>query len=121
VATHDVLVIEDDRDIRDLLVGALRVEGFEVLPAEDGASALAMLRGGARPRLVLLDLMMPGMNGWQLWEEFAQDPELAAIPVVVISGAGEAARSTGTRGVAGSLVKPFDLDLLLETVARFVP
>ncbi len=117
-----VLVVEDDEDIRADLTAILRVKGFTVDEAANGRDALAQLRGGARPCLIVLDLMMPVMNGWELRAAMRAEPELAALPVVVVSGKGRiTAEETKTLAPAAVLVKPFELSELLELVQRYCP
>lgn len=114
-----ILVVDDDPDILDAMVFVLEQAGYRVATAADGAEALARLRGGAAPCLVLLDLMMPVLDGWQLLGELAREPALAAIPVVVLTGAGAAARSATSLGARSILEKPVSLDALLATVERY--
>lgn len=114
----EVLVIDDDPDIRETMRFVLESAGYQVSTAANGVEALAYLREDAAPCLILLDLMMPIMNGWQFRAEQASDPRLAAIPVVVITGAGQAARAASL-GAAGYVEKPMDLDLLISTVKRY--
>ncbi len=113
-----VLVVDDDPDICEVMQMILESRGYRVVTAEGGAEALRMLRAGERPCLILLDLMMPGMNGIQLREQQLRDPALAAIPVVMISAGGDVAAKAAAVGVEG-LLKPIDLEVLLETVERF--
>jgi CheY-like chemotaxis protein len=113
-----VLVVDDDPDICAVLRAVLETFGYYVELARDGAEALKKLRRGDAPCLILLDLMMPGMNGFEFRNEQLRDPTLASIPVVVISGAGDVAAKAATIGVEG-LAKPIDLDVLLETVSHF--
>jgi CheY-like chemotaxis protein len=80
-----LLVVDDDEVIRTVITEVLREDGHEVVCASDGAEALAFLRCGTFPELVLLDLMMPGVTGWQVLETMAQSPRLASIPVVVLT------------------------------------
>ena len=115
-----LLVVEDDPDIRAMLSQLLEFEGYEVISASNGREALQRLHGGARPFLLLVDLMMPIMDGWEFLEQRAKEPELAAIPVVVFSGDGNVGRA-GTLPVAGYLRKPIDCNALLATVERFSP
>lgn len=114
-----VLVVDDDPDIRDSVQMLLEIEGRPSAAVRDGAQALAWLRREDRPCLILLDLMMPGMDGWEFLVEKNRDPTLATIPVVVFSGAGAAAMNRARLGTVEILKKPVDLDVLLSTAERF--
>ena len=111
-ATKIILVVEDELDLLEVTRFALECEGFGVETARNGQEALELLRAGARPGLVLLDLMMPVMNGWELLDEIARTPSLQGIPIVVLTAAG----SAGVPGAAAVLRKPLDLGLLIEAV-----
>jgi CheY-like chemotaxis protein len=113
---HDILVVEDDDAVRDTVVDVLEDAGRAVRVARDGREALDVLRKGAPPCLVLLDLMMPGMNGWDFARIAAQDPELAVIPICVVTAA-PPSRPAPAQAVA-VLRKPIDLRQLLEVVRR---
>jgi CheY-like chemotaxis protein len=117
-AALPLLIVEDDADVRETLVLVLESEGFEVRAARDGRDALDILHGGFRPRLILLDLMMPVMNGWEFRAEMKRDPQLAGIPVVFVSALEPAPDRAAALEAAGFLHKPFDLEALLETVDR---
>jgi CheY-like chemotaxis protein len=114
-----VLIVEDDLDIRDTLALILRGKGYSVAGAANGEEALAYLRHAAQPCLILLDLMMPVMDGTQFRTEQQKDPELADIPVVVVSADGAVHQKAASIGAAASLKKPIDLDVLLDLVGRF--
>jgi CheY-like chemotaxis protein len=110
----DILVIDDDTDLLDVTRFVLENEGFGVETARSGEDALEMLRAGERPGLVLLDLMMPVMNGWEFLEEVAKLPALKAIPIVVLT-------ASETREVPGAVEvqrKPINLGSLIEMVER---
>src|SRR3954447_13296865 len=79
-----ILVVEDDQEILGTLSGLLEEEGYEVQSVVDGRDALHRLRGGLAPELIILDLMMPGMDGWEFRTIQRADPALADIPVVAI-------------------------------------
>lgn len=113
-----ILVVEDDADVRETLVLVLESEGFVVREARDGREALDALHAGFRPRLILLDLMMPVMNGWEFRAEMKREPELASIPVVFVSALEPAPDRAAALEAAGFLHKPFDLEALLQTVDR---
>jgi CheY-like chemotaxis protein len=114
-----VFVIEDDLDIRESVVEVLADEGFTVSAAGDGLQALAILRGALpKPDLILLDLMMPVMNGFQFREEQRKDPELAAIPVVVITADVNARAKAESLAAAGFIQKPVKIQPLLDMIYR---
>jgi len=112
-----VLVVDDDADICEVIQAILEVHGYHVVTARDGAEALAQLRGGVRPCLIILDLMMPNMNGFQFRQEQQRDPTFRAIPVTVLSGDGRAEAKAAALGVEG-LRKPVALEVLLDAVRR---
>jgi chemosensory pili system protein ChpA (sensor histidine kinase/response regulator) len=84
--THSILVVDDDPSVRELLHDALEEAGHRVEVAADGAQALDRLRDGAAPCVVLSDVRMPRMDGFELSRAAGRDPQLAAIPVVVMTG-----------------------------------
>jgi chemotaxis family two-component system sensor histidine kinase/response regulator PixL len=106
----DILVVDDDGLTRDALVLALEAAGYTVRQAADGRDAFRVLRTPPPPRAILLDIVMPQMNGWEfLRERESNNPDLAGIPVIVFSAACEAApRLPLPRGVAKLLPKPVD-------------
>jgi CheY-like chemotaxis protein len=110
-----VLVIDDDASIRESLQEMLAGEGYAVDVAENGADALFRIRRRGRPDVVLLDLMMPVMDGWQFLEAVRRDDELNSVLVVVISATPEAAPREKVFDV---LAKPFTCDRLLSVVER---
>lgn len=114
-----ILVIEDDFDIRDTMTQILEAEGYAVVGAANGQEALDHLHRADRPRLILLDLMMPVMNGWQFRTEQQRDPELASIPVVVISADASIHQKATSIQADGFLKKPLQLEALLATVQRY--
>jgi CheY-like chemotaxis protein len=115
-----VCVVDDDADIREILAEVLSLEGYDVVAAGDGQSALKMLHDRAPAcRLILLDLMMPQMNGWEFRRKQLLDPAIASIPVVLLTGAGTAAKSIDELQVAATIEKPVELDDLLAKVAHY--
>jgi CheY-like chemotaxis protein len=112
-AMAHVLVVEDDEGIRESIRDLLQEEGYQVVTASHGEEALARMREGI-PAVVLLDLMMPVMNGWQFLERVAKDASLAEVPIVVISAAGESGALP--HRVAGFIKKPIGLQALLDVV-----
>ncbi len=113
-----VLIVEDDPDIAETVAFTLEDRGYHAEIVGNGREALDRLARGPRPSLILLDLTMPVMNGWQFRRAQLASPELASIPVVVRT-ADASARDAGLRAI-GWLVKPVALDQLLETVTRYV-
>jgi len=112
-----VLVVDDDRDICEVIKTILELHGYRVLTARDGADALAQLRAGVHPSVIILDLMMPGMNGFQFRDEQTRDAALRTIPVVVLTGDGKAEAKGIALGVEG-LRKPVQLEDLLDALRR---
>jgi len=121
-ACDTVLVIDDNEDTLNLTLALLTSQGYEAVGANSGMTALALLREGIHPRLVLLDLNMPEMDGFQFRTEQLCDPDLARIPVVVLSAAGALVvkAAAETMRAAGALMKPVDVDELLRVVAALV-
>lgn len=101
-----VLIVDDDPDIVEALTASVEAEGFEARTASDGRSALDLLSKGLTPRLILLDLMMPSMDGWQL-RSALRSPRWSKIPVVVIT-----AGHTAPYDVEGVLLKPIGIEKL---------
>jgi CheY-like chemotaxis protein len=114
-----VLLVEDDEDLRTDLAQILRAHGHEVETAENGAEALAWLNSGHSSCLILLDLMMPVLDGWGFRAKQLSNPCIAGIPVVVLSGAGDVHRDALSLQAAGYLTKPFTLNQVLATVEQF--
>lgn len=115
---NTILVIEDDLSIRETLKEALSSEGFHVLTAGNGEEGLTLMRQSPRPSLVLLDMMMPIMNGRAFLDAVMADVVLAPIPVVVMSATADESTSRGARAF---IKKPPDLDLLLQLIHRYIP
>lgn len=116
--TATVMVVDDDADLREALSMVLELEGVQAITACDGADALAKLRAGERPALILLDLMMPNMNGAEFRSAQQQDPALSGIPVVLIS-ADELAASRVASLDLTCLRKPIDLTALRDVLHRY--
>jgi CheY-like chemotaxis protein len=115
-----VLVVEDDNTLREITVLLLEGEGYAVHSACNGREALGLLRGQPLPDLIVLDLWMPGMNGWQFRQQQRADPILASIPVIVVSALANAAEQDGGLGEVRFLQKPVAPEELFATVARCV-
>jgi two-component system chemotaxis response regulator CheY len=117
-ADNRVLVVEDDDDIRDVLREVLLSEGYEVEEARDGLDALTKLQAGTRARVILLDMMMPRMDGEGFLAALRREPALADARVVVISGNAQARDRAHDLDAEACLVKPFELEDLLGVVHR---
>ncbi len=117
-----VLVVDDDADLRELLRDALEDAAYHVVVAADGKAALDYLaHGGPKPQVMLLDLLMPVMDGRELMAALKKDSMLSQIPVVLLSSVDNLAGEAGTLGARASLRKPVDLDRLLTLVAEASP
>jgi CheY-like chemotaxis protein len=116
-----VLVVDDDLSTREVVSLLLNDEGFQVAMAGDGAAALEQLRHGERPGLILLDLMMPIMDGWQFRLEQLSDPRLADIPVIVCTAAGRSAQRADGLHALARLDKPLDPAEMITVVRRLYP
>jgi chemosensory pili system protein ChpA (sensor histidine kinase/response regulator) len=114
-----VLVVEDDDDIREVLEQLLATEGFRVEVAKDGLDAVEKLRAIPGTSVILLDMMMPNMDGESFLAVLRGTPALADIPVVVISGDASARDRANELRAAACLVKPFEIEELLGVVHRF--
>jgi CheY-like chemotaxis protein len=114
---HDgvVLIVDDDESIRETIELAIALEKRPTAVAPDGAVAMSWLRAHPPPSLILLDLMMPVMDGWQVLDELRKDERTANLPVVVITAFG---RDLGSAAQLPVLKKPIKLDDLLQVVRR---
>jgi len=119
VAHCPVLIVEDDADLRDMMAQLLSLEGFQTATVANGREALEYLRHGAIPDLILLDLMMPVMDGWEFRAVQMRDPMLAAIPVMVITADASARSRANSLGVQGYMTKPIQFPQLLAFVDRY--
>jgi two-component system chemotaxis response regulator CheY len=113
-----ILVVEDDVDVREAVQLWLEHKGYSVVTAADGSEASRLLDEGLNPCLILLDLMMPKMDGFGFRREQLADPVKASIPVVLFSGMYDARMQCMVLGTAGYLQKPVDPDRLLTLVAQ---
>jgi DNA-binding response OmpR family regulator len=120
----NVLIVEDDRDTRELLTSMLFTEGFHAVGAEDGLEALHLLRTVQRrapdvPCLILLDLSMPRLSGKEFRRAQLADPIVALVPVAVMSGATDLEHRARLMGAVAIVAKPIDNDVLLDVVRRY--
>ena len=114
--TTRVLVVDDDPAIRKLIVAALRRDGYEFAEASNGREALDAMRG-SRPDVVVLDLMMPILSGWDVLQEREQDKALKDIPIIIVSANRDPAVATAVdKGICAFLPKPFDIGALSALV-----
>lgn len=111
-----ILVVEDNKDIQDSLKLALEVEGYTVFTADNGRDALDQLSRIPTPCVILLDLMMPVMNGWEFVEEISKDLMLSTIPIVVVTAFSDKKTTPKTNDI---IQKPIDLNALLKTVSKY--
>ncbi len=123
-ASGNVLIVEDDPDVREMLATLLATEGFHAVPAEDGLEALHLLRtvrhrAPDAPCLILLDLKMPRLGGDEFRRAQLDDPIVANVPVAVMSGATDAEQRALDLGAVATVTKPIDFDLLLDVVRRY--
>lgn len=116
LSSKTVLLVEDEADIREALIEVLGHSGFQVVGANNGVDALCYLRASPPPALILLDLMMPIMDGWEFRRRQREDPALADVPVVVLSALDQT-RAADLGGTA-FLKKPLDFDRLLDLVRQ---
>ncbi len=113
-----VLEVEDDPDIREMVSELLLSEGYKVVSAEHGQDALEKMEGGFRPDVILLDLMMPVLNGFDVLRVMHRTPRWSSIPVVIVSA--NQGHDLVDLGTAAIIRKPFDLNVLLNTLRRLL-
>lgn len=115
-----ILIIEDDQSIRELLVELLEVEGYEVDCAVHGLEGINKLKNSSLPNLILIDLMMPVMDGYTFRAEQLKNPLWSDIPTVVMSAESTAKEKMKSYNITAFLSKPVELDTILKTVAKFI-
>jgi CheY-like chemotaxis protein len=116
---NTVLVVEDERDIREALAFLLTEEGYDVAQASNGRDALECLGKITRPSVILLDLAMPDMGGAEFVTKLSADPELARIPVIIVSAAPVLDPKAVPAVFGGFFMKPFPIDDLIREVRRW--
>lgn len=117
-----VLVIDDDEDIRETVGLILEFDGYLVAAAGDGRAALRWIEAHGAPSMILLDMMMPGMNGEEFVRELrARHDSASHVPVVIITGDARGEAKAKSLGVEACLQKPVELQQLEDTVHRFAP
>jgi CheY-like chemotaxis protein len=120
----NILIVEDDRDTREMLATLLAMAGFHAVAAEDGLEALHLLRTVRHrapevPCLVLLDLKMPRLGGSEFRRAQLGDPTVASVPVAVMSGIADLEAQAQAMGAVASVSKPIDCDALMDVVRRY--
>ena len=115
-----IYVVEDQSELRESICEELSRTGFETVGAPHGNRALALLRKGSPPALILLDLLMPEKDGWEVVAAVKSDPLLKNVPVVLMSAVPPRSTSLQAQGVAAVLPKPFTMDELLFVISRVV-
>jgi CheY-like chemotaxis protein len=116
---RQVLVVEDNDDVREAFITLLLMHGYRASGASSGMHALERLHEGLRPCVVLLDLRMPEMDGWSVWARMHAEPQLASIPVVMVSGDPDQLRRAEALGLRNFIRKPVDAETLVSIVARY--
>jgi CheY-like chemotaxis protein len=111
----NILVVEDDEDAREAMVALLQMKGYHAVPAGNGREALDYLDQAPAPDLIILDLWMPVMDGWQFRSEQVRNPRLAHIPVIVVTALADRADVDANE----IIIKPVDVDHLLITVDQY--
>jgi two-component system, chemotaxis family, chemotaxis protein CheY len=118
---HSILLVEDDRELHEAMAAILDAEGYRVIGAYDGQAAIDRLREGARPSVIVLDLMLPRKDGRQFRAEQLADRILADIPVIAYSGDARVAEAASALRVRYWFRKPVNFGALLEAIASFCP
>jgi CheY-like chemotaxis protein len=113
-----ILVVDDEPAILDMIAELLGYEGYQVVTTSQGSVALARAKNDP-PALILLDLMMPGMSGWQVIAALKASPQTRAIPVVVLSARRDLPTTAKELGITTFLAKPFDIDELIGIVRQY--
>jgi CheY-like chemotaxis protein len=117
VAHCPVLIVEDDADLREMMAQLLSLEGYQTAAVANGREALEYLHRSDSPEVILLDLMMPVMDGWEFRRHQQADPTLARVPVIVLSALDQS--RTADVDAAAFLKKPLDFDRLLQLVRSY--
>ena len=117
VAHCPVLIVEDDADLREMMAQLLSLEGYQTATVANGREALDYLQRSESPEVILLDLMMPVMDGWEFRRHQQADPTLARVPVIVLSALDQSRTPDVT--AAAFLKKPLDFDRLIQLVRSY--
>jgi len=119
LSCRSILVVDDDPDVRDAITTVLCDEGYQVISAGNGREALEKLHRRTLPSLILLDMVMPDMDGWRFRMALNKEPELASIPVVILSAHGNVRDTALALGASDYLRKPLQIESLLEVAERY--
>ncbi|MEK8023972.1 MAG: response regulator [Candidatus Hydrogenedentota bacterium] len=114
-----VLIVDDDEDIRVMLADLLTGEGYPVATAGHGREAIAYLRSGKLPCIIVLDLMMPVMNGWEFRAEQMKDPVFSSVPTVLFTGVADLAAEAKSLKATGYVTKSAHYHAVLDMVKRY--
>jgi CheY-like chemotaxis protein len=117
----DILLVEDDDGLGSILAAVLQDQGYRVVLASNGREALDYLSTQRPPDLILLNLVMPAMNGWKFREQLQKIPELAEIPVILLSGVRNLEKQAASLGATDSFTKPYNLKALVDAVRQYCP
>ena len=120
IMTQRLLVVEDEADLRASVAEVLRLEGYEVQTAGNGKEALDVLASGEPPHLILLDLMMPEMDGWEFRRRQLDDVEIADIPVLLFTSAKELGKAERELEPVAILEKPVSIATLLDAIEEYL-
>ena len=115
---RQVLIVEDDNDLREIYADVLRDEGWEVATASDGLEALALLEGGLKPCVAVLDLRMPRMDGWEFADRLRQNDAWRSMPFVIVAAHVRVADEANHIGARWWLQKPVSIDHLVSVIGE---
>lgn len=116
----DILLIDDEPDLRECISELLESEGYKVNQAENGKVALEKLKSGQIPRIIVLDYMMPVMDGKTFCENAAKDQQLSSIPIILLTAANVPTETTAEMAVSVKLEKPIDIEKFLNAVRSYL-
>jgi len=114
-----ILIVDDDHDIVDAMEAILMMEDYVVMHAYDGNGGIQKAHD-CNPQIILLDYMLPDITGKEVAQAIQSHPELHKIPIILVSAAREAQETSKNLGLAGYIEKPFDMDVLLQTVKQHI-
>lgn len=115
----NILLIDDEPDLRETIAELLAEEGYSVTQAENGKAALEILKSGDTPKIIVLDYMMPVMDGKTFCENIAKDQKLKTIPIILLTAANIPLENATTMNVAVKLEKPIDIGKFLKAVKSY--